>query len=285
MARRIDKFEKNYVNADNTFRTKTKGQQDIYPINNDRMTFEQLVDYIQADLTVSSLMPKVLPDLEIMRIVKETALDWFYKNHQHAVSKAFYRLKRDFINSDEYTKMGFITMPEEVENVVRIVEINDPSLFQIGIQAPNLSVTLGVTNQPYLTSFVSNIGELSVYRQILSYFSDEINKLARSFTHYSFNPINKRLNILDEIRTDFMLEVYVRIQQEEVFNNNLFKDYAVALCRIRLGEVLGRLTFNMPGNFQYNSAELVTNGQALLEKTIEQVKFQSPNSSFFIMHR
>jgi len=276
---------KNHFDYDGKFSDKINGTTENYPLNNDRMTIEQLVDYVQMDLTISDLLPRVLPDLEILRIIKETALDWFYKTHQHASMKSYYRLKREFINCEEYTMMGFITMPEEVENIVRVSEINDPSLFRIGIQSPNLSINFGVTNQPYLTSFVTNVGELAVYRQILSSFSDEVNKLARNYTKFSYDPISKRFNILDEIRTDYMLDVYVRIPQEEVFNHYLFKNYVVALSRIRLGDALERLTFNLPGAFQYNAAATKESGNALLEKTLEDVKNQSPNSSFFIMRR
>ena len=274
-----------YINANDKIQQHYEGVNENYQLNNDKMTVEMMVDYVQADLTFSGLMPKVLPDGEIMRLIKEKALEWFYKNYQLAVMKSYYHLDQDFIRHESYTQLGYIIMPEEVENVVRISEINDPSLFRIGIQAPNLSINFGVTNQPYLTSFVTNVGELGVYRQILSAFSDEINKMSRNYTKYSYNPVNHRLHILDEVRCDFMLETYIRIEQEEVFNNQLFKDYITALSRIRLGEALGRMTFNMPGNFQYNAADLIAQGDALLTKTEELVKAQSPNSSFFIMKR
>jgi len=258
---------------------------DNYQLNNDRMTLEELVDFVQADLTFSGMLPKVLPDIEIQRIIKEDALEWFYKNYQFAVMKTYYRLDKDFINSEQYTAVGYIVLPEEVENVVKISEINDPSLFRIGIQAPNLSINFGVTNQPYLTSFVTNVGELATYRQILSAFSDEVNKLARHFTKYSFNPVNKRLNILDEVRSSFMLDCYVRIQQEEVFKDNFFKKYIVALCTIRLGQMLGRLIFNLPGGFQYSATDLISQGETKLEKIEKEIKDNSPNNSFFIMSR
>jgi len=283
MARRND-FNHTYINANDKAEVSYDGGgNDMYQLNNDKSTIDQLVDYVQADLTFSGLMPKVLPDPEVIRIIKEYALEWFYKNYQLAVMKSFYHLKKDFVNSEEYTQLGYIVLPEEVENITRIVEINNPSLFQIGIQAPNLSINFGVTNQPYLTSFVTNVGELSVYRQILSAFSNEVNKLARNYTKFSFNPVNKRLNILDVVRTDFMLDVFIRIQQEELFNNYLFKNYVVALCRMRLGEAVGRFNLPMPGGFNYNAADIISQGQALLDKTIEEVKLQSPNSSFFIM--
>jgi hypothetical protein len=277
--------DERYINANDKAQQYYKGYQENYQLNNDRMTIEMIVDYVQADLTFSGLMPKVLPDGEILRLIKEKALEWFYKNYQLAVMKSYFHLDKNFLKHEQFTRLGYIIMPEEVENVVRITEINDPSLFRIGIQAPNLSINFGVTNQPYLTSFVTNVGELGVYRQILSAFSDEINKMSRNYTKYTYNPVNHRLHILDEVRCDFMLEVYVRIEQEEVFNNQLFKDYITALGRIRLGEALGRMTFNMPGNFQYNASDLISQGQELLTKTEEAVKINSPNSSFFIMKR
>jgi hypothetical protein len=39
------------------------------------------------------------------------------------------------------------------------------SLFQLGLNTPNLSVNLGVTNQPYLSSYVTTIGELVFIKQ------------------------------------------------------------------------------------------------------------------------
>lgn len=274
-----------YVNANDKVKQNYKDEQYNYQKNNDKMTIEMIVDYVQADLTFSGLMPKVLPDTEILRLIKEKALEWFYKNYQLAVIKSYYLLDKSFLKHEDYTRTGYLIMPEEIENIVRITEINDPSLFRIGIQAPNLSINFGVTNQPYLTSFVTNVGELGVYRQILSAFSDEINKMARNYTKFSFNPISKRLHILDEVRSNMMLDVYVKIEQEEVFHNQLFKDYIVGLSRVRMGEALGRFNFNMPGNFQYNAADIISQGNELITKTEEKVKETSPNSSFFIMKR
>ena len=276
-----------YVNAndkvEDSYRSDDYGQGENYQLNNEQMTIEMLVDFVQADLTFSGLMPKVLPDLEIERLVKEKALQWFYKNYQWAVIKSYYRLDMAFVNSDYYTNYGYLVLPEECENVVKIFNIDDPSLFRIGIQAPNLSINFGVTNQPYLTSFVTNVGELGVYRQILSAFSSELNKLSKLYNKFSYNIEAHRLHLLGEVRNDLMLEVYVRIGQAELFNAQLFKDYVVGLSRVRLGEALGRLSFTMPGNFQYNASDIISQGQDLLDKTVEEVKAQSPNTSFFIM--
>jgi hypothetical protein len=249
-----------------------------------KITIEQLIDIVQADLTVSGMLPKMLPDIEIERLIKEKALDWFYKNYQFSVQKTYYYLSKDCVKSDEYTKKGYITMPSCVEGITRIAMINDPSLFQIGFQSPNLSISMGTTNTPYLSSFVTNIGELATYRQTLSYFSNELNKMAKNFIRHSFNHINKRLEILDSFKTNLILDVTVQIQQEELFDNYLFKDFVIGLSRVKLGQVLAFTTAPMIGGFNYNADAMKTEGQALIDKVEEKVKGES-TSGWFIMSK
>lgn len=240
------------------------------------VTLEQLIDIVQADLTISGLLPKVLPDMEIKRLIKEHALEFFYKNYQFAVQKGYYMVKPDFLTTEVYQQYRYLVLPDEVENITRIVYVDNTNLFRLGIQAPYLSINLGVTNQPFLTSFVTTAGDLAVYRSIISYFSDEINKMTKSTVYFNYNHINKRLNFLTalEERT-LLLEVWIRIQEEELFDFHLFKDYVIGLSKSKLGEAIGRYTFNMPGNFQYNATDMVSQGEKLMEQVTTKIKEES----------
>jgi hypothetical protein len=251
------------------------------------ITLEQLIDIIQADLTFSGGLPKVLNDKEVKRIIKELAMDWFYKHYQFSVQKFFYYMKVNKLLFDTYSRFRYFIMPEEVENVTRIVKINDLSMFRLGIQAPNLSINLGVTNQPFLTSFVTTAGDLAVYRSVISYFADEINKLTKDTVKFSFNHINKQLNFLGSLNTypgesNYMLECWVRIQEEELFDFEMFKRYCIGLCRVRMGQQLGQFNFNLPGNFNYNANDIITGGQAMVDKVVEEVTGQTTVSWFFM---
>jgi len=233
------------------------------------ITIDQLVDIVQADLTMTGLFPKILPDLEIKRLIKENALEWFYKNYQYSQIKAFYFLDRQFLNTEVYHRNKYLILPEEVENITRIVKVDNPSLFRLGIQAPHLSINLGVTNQPFLTSFVTTAGDLGVYRSVISAFSDQINKMTADTLRFQFNHINKRLSFQTEVDTSLMLEVYLRIEEEELFDHIYFKDYVIGISKKRMGEALGRFNFNMPGNFQYNALDIKEEGNNLMESVIE----------------
>ncbi len=248
------------------------------------MTIDQLVDIVQADLTISGLFDKVLPDIEILRLVREEALDWFYKNYQFSKTKMFYFLEKSFMQTEQYHRNQYLILPQEVEDIVRIIKVDNPSLFRLGIQAPQLSINMGVTNQPFLTSFVTTAGELGVYRSVISNFSDQINKMTANTLRFNYNHISKRLNLLTTIDTDLMLEVYNRIEEEEMFDNVYFKQYVIGLCQSRMGQALGRLSFNMPGNFQYNAADMISQGKEKMDAVIEKVRAET-NTGWFIMDR
>lgn len=248
------------------------------------MTIDQLVDIIQGDLTISGLFDKIIPDIEIIRLIREEALEWFYKNYQFSKIKMFYYLEKNFLTTEQYHRNQYLILPPEVEDIVRIVKIDNPTLFRLGIQAPHLSINLGVTNQPFLTSFVTTAGELGVYRSVISNFADQINKMTANTLRFNYNHINKRLNFLTTIDTDMMLEVYARIEEEELFDNVYFKQYVIGLCQMRMGQAVGRFNFNMPGNFQYNAADMISQGKEKMDAVIEKVNKET-NVCWFIMDR
>lgn len=246
------------------------------------MSIEQLIDIVRADLTMSGLFPDIIPPREIKRIIKEHALEFFYKNYRFSLIKTYYWLGRDCMQTDTFSKYKSIRLPDEVEAVTRIIRIDDPSLFRLGIQAPHLSINLGVTNQPFLTSFVTTVGDLAVYRSIISAFSDEINKMNRNYVKFQFNHVDKRLHILTDMLTDLMLEVDVRLEQDEIFDWQLFKDYVIGLSRMRQGEAVGRVNLTMPGNFQYNASDMIQSGRELVEKVETKIK-ETTNVDWFFM--
>ena len=45
------------------------------------LAIEELIDFVQQDITVGCALPKTLPDTEIRRFAETRALKWFYQNY------------------------------------------------------------------------------------------------------------------------------------------------------------------------------------------------------------
>ena len=74
-------------------------------------TIDELIDFIQQDLTVGCALPKVLPDTEIRRFIETRAIKWFWQNYMYAVSKVYYYVDKKAFTTDEFTKYSYITLP------------------------------------------------------------------------------------------------------------------------------------------------------------------------------
>ena len=115
-------------------------------------SLEEFIDFIQTDVTVGGALPKNLPDHAIRQFIETRALPWFYQNYQYSVSKMYYFVDKSAFSTAEYTNYRYIELPCEIQSITWIYQIMNTQLLQLGINVPNLSVNLGVTNQPYLSS-------------------------------------------------------------------------------------------------------------------------------------
>lgn len=245
-------------------------------------TIEELIDVVQGDLSISCSLPKLLPDVEIERIITNEALGYFNRSYPYALHKIYLYLPKEHFYTEKYTMYKYIELPCEVQNVVWLYEVRNASLFNIGINAPNLSVGLGVTNQPYLSSYVTTVGELGIYKVVLDSFSDMLNQLSKYTLKNHFNKLDHRLHILTKVEYDVVLEVYVSIEQEALFTDDLFIKWVIGRAKQQQAAIMGRFNFKLPGGIQYNYADLASEGKEQVQKVEDEIKGIS-NASFFIM--
>jgi hypothetical protein len=245
-------------------------------------TIEELVDLVQNELTISCALPKTLPDANIRQIIETRALPYFYRWYQFAVQKMYFLIRKEAFFTEEFTRYNYVEVPCEIQSVVYLYEVRGDSLFQLGINTPNLSVNLGVTNQPYLSSYVTTIGELGVYKTVLDSMSDMLNQLNKYTLKYQFNYLNHRLHILTNVKYDVIMEAYANIPAENLFRDDLFFKYTVGYAKQQLGNLVGRYDFTLPGGVKIQAADLVSQGKEEVKEVEEEIKGQT-TSSFFIM--
>jgi hypothetical protein len=247
-----------------------------------QITIEEFIDLIQSDVTVGGALPKNLPDHSIRQFVETRAAKWFWQNYQYAVSKMYYLINKEVFQTEEYTNYKYLELPCEIQSITWIYKLSNQNLLQLGINVPNLSVNLGVTNQPYLSSYVTTIGELGIYKTQIDSMADMLNQLNLYTTKFHFNQITHRLNILTNVEHHLVLEAYVNIPLENLMADHYFLRYCTGWAKMQQGRMLGHFDFTLPGGIKYNSSELVSDGKEEMQKVEEELKNMS-TSSFIIM--
>jgi len=258
------------------------GYGDEYVPDQNGLTIEELIDFIQNEITIGCALPKTLPDSEIRRIIETRALPYFYRNYQYAVQKMYFFIHQDAFHTEEFTKYRYVNVPCEIQSVTYLYEVRGGSLMQLGINTPNLSVNLGVTNQPYLSSYVTTIGELGVYKTILDSMSDMLNQLNKYTLKYHFNQLHHRLQIMTNVKHNVIIEGYANIPPEYLFKDDLFVKYVTGWAKVQYGNLTGRYDWTLAGGIKINSADITAQGKEEIKEAEEEIKGQS-NSSFFYM--
>lgn len=255
------------------------------------MTLEELVHDVEQFITMSGALPKIIPRAEIERIIENEAKPFFHESYFPAVQKEYVYIPSRLFEQEEYTKYSYVQLPCQVQNVTWLYMVDNRSLFSLGVSAPDLSVNLGVTNQPYLSSYATTVGELGVYKVVIDSFSDMLNQLTKNTLKYDFNISSKQLNILTNLgRTAYsyttcsvVAEVYSVINDEDLFDLDHFRRYVRAKTNMQLGRLLLRYDYNQPGGVKINSDSVLAEGKEELEKVLQEIKDMGGNSSFFFM--
>jgi len=250
------------------------------------LTIEELIDIVQMDITFGCTLPKTLPDNSIRLFVETRAAKWFYRNYQYALSKMYYYVSKQAFETEEYTKFSYLTLPCEIQSISYIYQMRSESLFQLGMNSPNLSVNMGSSNNtPYLSSYISTIGELGVYKTILTSMSDMLNQMNLYTTKFHFNEMNSQLNVLTRVKYDLILEVYANIQPEFLYADDLFQKYVIGWAKKQAGNLMGRYSFTLPGGVTYNSSDMVSQGGEEMKEVEEEIKNMSQVAFFYMVKK
>ena len=116
------------------------GYGDSYVPYQGGYTIEEFIDLVQTELTIACALPKTLPDVSVRQIVEAKCLPYFYRRYQYAVQKMYFLIKKEAFFSEEFTKFNYVNVPCEIQSVIYLYEVRGQSLFQLGINTPNLSV-------------------------------------------------------------------------------------------------------------------------------------------------
>ena len=254
-------------------------------MNFNSLTIEELVDNIQAELTMSCALDKYVPDAEIRRLIEFKAMPYFYRNYDDAQQKAYFFIDQRAFRTEQYTKYKYLTLPNEVMHVVWTYGVGNHNGgfagFSFGQSANGLDL-LGAAGSG---GGMAGMGETATYMGVIGLFADSINSMRKTTFKSDFNVNNKRFNVLTRVNQNLILECFMGIENEFLFADPLFVEYSTALGLIALGNLLVRITMPLPGNVQINGASIKEEGENRKKAVEEEIKGRPGNSNFFFNRR
>ena len=227
------------------------------------MKFKDLVTDIMNELTFSGAMPFKMPVKEVERIITN-AKRYFYDYWRYALQKTHLIIPVEVFKNPNFEKQRGLFLPECIQYVTECEECKGTSIFG------NIDRDFGdqkfVGSELFLTPFM---GETIVYRLAMFSFLDISRNLTITTVSYDYNNGTHFLQLLGRTpKAPLHLAVSKKIEDEYLYDLELFQRYCRAKAKVRLHELISITDFQLPGGFKWNYTQL----SAIAEKELEDIK-------------
>jgi hypothetical protein len=234
------------------------------------MTLDEIVKDINNEITFSGAIPYSLPPEELKRII-ENASRYFWDNWRHAVESRYLMLPLEVFKNDKFKKVRQIQLPDCVQFVTDFKEITGGSIFATIDRDFSEQKLIG--SEIYLTPFM---GESLMYRTIMFSFLDLTRGLMIESIAYDYNKNTKLLGVVGRTpRTSAVLKIFKKIDQDKLFEDEMFQRYVRAIAKVRHANMLQIFNFTLPGDITINYQNIVTTAEKELDKVEASIKSEN----------
>ena len=243
------------------------------------MTERQLVEDINNEITFSGALPYSLPEKEIKRILENDS-KYFWDNWRYAVESRYLMLPLELFNNPTFKKFRQIQLPDCVQFVVDFKEAKGGSIFATIDR--DFAEQKFIGSEIYLTPF---IGESIMYRTVLFSFLDLTKSMMIDTIAYDYNKNTKLLGVLGRTpATAGVLRVYKKLEQEKLYEDEMFQRYVRAHAKVRLAHMLQTFNYTLPGDVTVNYQNITTTAEKEMEDVKLMMKGENTPDWMFLTH-
>ena len=269
------------------------------------------VESIQQEMSVNGAIPFTIPAESIAQLTKN-AKTMFYKMYEDASEEMFIAIPESEIRKHSFNR-GIHTMEKPGDN--KVVEKFKPGatkddkntghtrgtyLLPDGVISVVGVYSLGGWSGEagWNTGLLGkNSGDVSLHRMVYQSvydrtmavsadntmyyicteaFLDMSRQIFQNMISFKYNRLTNNLRFLGELpKSDVILDVLVRVPDCDLYNDDLFRRYVIADCKVQLSRILGAFSYQMPGNVSVNVEAIANEGATEKENIIQELKDMS----------
>jgi hypothetical protein len=243
------------------------------------MTKQELVEQVQNELTGSGMLPKIMKDAEIERVINQS-MDYFYEMYKYAVELQRFILPRTIFNTPEFKRSRTVVMPDNVVAIQTCKEINGGG--RLGNIDRDFSENKLIASEVFLSSMH---GDDLVMRVAQYQWFDLAKAFLLDNIAYNFNKNTKKLQILGrDPKYKVLLECSVIIDADKLYNDYYFIRYCIAKSKESFSRIVGMYNMPLPGGIEVNHEMLRSEAEAELDKLQEYFAEHDPPDWFLTFH-
>jgi len=177
-------------------------------------------------------------------------------------------LPLDLFNNATFKKLRQIQLPDCVQFVVDFKEAKGGSIFATIDR--DFAEQKFIGSEIFLTPF---IGESIMYRTVMFSFLDLTKAMMLDTIAYDYNKNTKLLGVIGRTpKTNAVLRVFKKLEQDKLFEDEMFQRYVRAHAKVRLAHMLQTFNYTLPGGVTVNYQNIVTTAEKEMEAVNTMMK-------------
>lgn len=274
------------------------------------------VESIQNEMSVQGAIPFMIPAEAIAQLTKN-AKTMFYKSYEDASEEMFIAIPESEIRKKSFQRgihtmdgpgdnkvtakfkkgegdnpntghtRGTYTLPEGVISVVGVYSLGGWSgeagwnTGLLGKNSGDVSLHRMVYQSVYDRTMAVS-ADNTMYYICTEAFLDMSRQIFQNMISFRYNRLTNNLRFLGELpKSDVILDVLVRVPDCDLYNDDLFRRYVIADCKVQLGRILGAFSYQLPGNISVNVEAIANEGSTEKEQILQELKDMS--GAWYIM--
>ena len=243
------------------------------------MTKQDLIAFVNGEITASCSIPFSPPPIEIERIIKKEQ-EWMFREYRDATQAGYYVLDKKYFQTQEWKSTRTFQLPPCVMAIKYIYEMTSGQRV-FGINDPDMSFDRLMASDLYLSPMSS---DTITYRTIQWSFWDLAKQFNLKDIQHNFNINTKRLIILGrDPHESLWIATLNKIPEEDLYDDPVFQNWVIARAKIQLSRIIGTFNYTLLGGIQINYADIRAEGNEELTALKEKIKGDSPADWFMMM--
>ena len=274
------------------------------------------VESIQNEMSVNGAIPFTIPAESIAQITKN-AKTMFYKSYEDSTEEMFIAIPESEIRKKSFQRgihtmdgpgdnkvtakfkkgegdnpntghtRGTYTLPEGVISVVGVYALDSWSgeagwnTGLLGKNSGDVSLHRMVYQSVYDRTMAVS-ADNTMYYICTEAFLDISRQIFQNMISFRYNRLTNNLRFLGELpKSDVILDVLVRVPDCDLYNDDLFRRYVIADCKVQLSRILGAFSYQLPGNISVNVEAIANEGSTEKEQILQELTDMS--GAWYIM--
>ena len=230
------------------------------------MTRHELIEEVQAELTGSGMLPKIIKDDEVSRIIT-SSVRFFSEMYKYATEVQRMLLPKSIFSTEQFKRGRSIVLPDNVLGVHNCQEIGGVGRI---IGDEDFSTDKLYASALYVSNVMGNDIVTSIVNQN---YASLMGSFVLDTLAYDFNKNTKKLMILGHDPTsDVVLEMDVNIESNKLFNDHYFQRYCIAQTKVAFSRIIGTYNYQLPGGVEINHDAIRTEGESELDEIKEYLE-------------